>query len=649
MSPPQAGGANNSSGGGAFLVIALGVLGVVWLGAQLASILAGGHLSAGLAPTFHALTRLPANTAEPRLAWGPPWQDSLPGAALYWACTAFAAVVGAIAVASGLRVFGRGRIGTEDRRRLGVDTKARLATARDLRPLIVKGPVPGRLILGRVGRHLVANELRDPTQRARPGGRAGDRSAIAVIGPSRCGKSANIISAILENEGPAILSSVKGDLLSATIERRRQLGEVKIFDPTGVVKGYTRAQWSPVANCGDVTGAKKLASALASANPGNMPNDGFFGSMAEELLWPLLYTAAVSGATMGHVVSWVLGDEASIPDITNRLDPTLSGHDPIRRRHATMAMKILTDIWGKEARIRSSIYSTALTMVTSWEDPIVADCAITSEITMEWLVSGANTLYVCSPLHEQLRLATVFGGMLDDLLQQAYEWQNDHGSRLPDTLFVLDEAANTPARWLPQVASTCSGIGIQLVTIWQSKAQIDDAYRTLADSVLTNHGTKLFFSGISDPSTLDYVSRLLGDEEVLQRGSSNDLSFGRHSVNESATRLRLVPADILRQVPPGEGLLIHGTLRPAHLRGRFYYAERRLRALVGESAVMATAAALAPPPPPPASKEGAKFACAPTAPAPLAPIGPTIAPGLTVSRVGGPLEAPSGPVGPDPS
>jgi type IV secretory pathway TraG/TraD family ATPase VirD4 len=57
---------------------------------------------------------------------------------------------------------------------------------------------------------------------------------------------------------------------------------------------------------------------------------------------------------------------------------------------------------------------------------------------------------------------------------------------------VLDEAANTPARWLPQVASTCSGIGIQLVTIWQSKGQIDDVYGTKADSVLTNHGTKGF-------------------------------------------------------------------------------------------------------------------------------------------------------------
>jgi len=550
-----------------------------------------------MGPTFHALVRLPANAADPRLAWGAPWQDQLPTAPLYWACTGFAALLGLVVVVVGLRMRGRGRVGTEKRTRLGVDTNARLATPRDLRPLIVNGPKPGRLILGRVGRHLVASELRNPAKPPRPGSRVGDRSAIAVIGPSRCGKSANIISAILENEGPAILSSVKGDLLSATIDRRRALrgGEIKVFDPTGIVKGQPRSDWSPVAKCGDVTGAMKLAHALASADPDSLPHDGYFGKMAEQLMWPLLFTAAVSDATMGDVVDWVLAEADARPDVTKRIDLVLAGPDPIRQRHAAMAIRLLRSLWDKPARIRSGFYTTALTMVSNWEDPVVADCSVNSDITLKWLVSGPNTLYICSPVHEQLRLATVFGGILDDLLQQAYEWQNEHGSRLPDTLLVLDEAANTPARWLPQVASTCSGIGIQLVTIWQSKAQIDNAYGTLADSVLTNHGTKIFFSGISDPSTMDYVSRLLGDEEVIQRAASADLGHGRQSVNESSTRVRLVPADILRQVPPGEGLLVHGTLRPAHLRGRFYYAERKLRRLAGEEAVVASAAALTAP------------------------------------------------------
>jgi len=598
MQQGQPTNASGGSGGAIFLAVAGGALAVVWVGAQLASLVSGDHLGAGLSPTFHALVHLPASADNPGAAWGPPWDAVLPGPALYWACTGVAALGAAVAVAFGFRVFARHGVGTDDRKRLGVDTKARLASARDLKPLVVNAPVPGRLILGRVDGRLVATELRDPTRPPKPGSRAGDRSAVALIGPSRCGKSADIISAILEWEGPAILSSVKGDLLEATYARRDGLddkAEIKIFDPTGIIKGRQRSQWSPVANCGTVTGAKKLAHALASANTQSLPHDGYFKVMAEELLWPLLFTAVVSGATMGDIVRWVLLDAGAVGEITDRLDEPLSGPDPLCR-HATIAMRVLTTIWNYEARTRANVYSTVLTMISNWEDPVVADCATKSDITLKWLVGRANTLYVCSPPHEQDRLATVFGGLLDDLLQQAYEWQHTHGSRLPDVLLVLDEAANTPARWLPQVASTCSGIGIQLVTIWQSKAQIDEAYGTLADSVITNHGTKVFFSGVSDPSTLDYVSRLLGEEEVVQRGSSADVNFGRRSVNESATRLRLIPADLLRQVPPGEGLLIHGTLPPAHLKGRFYYAEKSLRRLAGEDALAAAARALAAPP-----------------------------------------------------
>lgn len=186
------------------------------------------------------------------------------------------------------------------------------------------------------------------------------------------------------------------------------------------------------------------------------------------------------------------------------------------------------------------------------------------------------------------------------------------------------------------MASTCSGIGIQLVTIWQSKTQIDDAYATLGDSVLTNHGTKIFFSGISDPSTLDYVSRLLGEEEVVQRGSSADLDHGRRSVNESATRLRLIPSDVLRQAPPGDALLIHGTLPPAHLKCRFYYAEKNLRALAGEDAVNAAARSLAPPAPShseTASGDAVHSDASVKAPRPPLPVG------LSATTIGGPSAA----------
>jgi type IV secretory pathway TraG/TraD family ATPase VirD4 len=45
------------------------------------------------------------------------------------------------------------------------------------------------------------------------------------------------------------------------------------------------------------------------------------------------------------------------------------------------------------------------------------------------------------------------------------------------------------------------------VTVWQSKAQLDQIYGRDADNVLTNHRTKLVYpSGLSDMATIEYVN-----------------------------------------------------------------------------------------------------------------------------------------------
>jgi type IV secretion system protein VirD4 len=94
------------------------------------------------------------------------------------------------------------------------------------------------------------------------------------------------------------------------------------------------------------------------------------------------------------------------------------------------------------------------------------------------------------------------------------------------------------------------------------------------------------FSGCSDPATLDYVSRLLGDEEVQHRSLSYHIGGGggRRSVSESTHREALTPFHLLRQVRPGEAVLIHGTLPPAHLHSRRYWTEPGLRHLVASGA-----------------------------------------------------------------
>ncbi len=558
-------------------------LGSVWGGAQIAARLAHGEwLPAGLGAAFSALVRLPANSDEPARAWGPELANGLPGPLLYWACTVAALATTVMAVLTLHRALVHQRVGTDKRRRLGVEVRSQLARKRDLRPLIVRGPGPGRMILGKVGSALVATEDR-ASSRGRPRARQGDRSAVAVIGPTRCGKTANVISGALEWKGPAVLFSVKNDLLAATLEQRRRIGKVRVFDPTLATNVEVRSGWSPLRAADTPTGAQKAARALADAGPkAGAENIQFFSTMAQQLLWPLLYVAAVAGRDMSDVVRWILTQDQPQDgvsgDVASLLDAELVCDDALRRSQAAAALTGLSAIWGLDERTRGSTYATAQTLVGLWQDPNVAASATSQDIDLAWLLSGNNTLYLCGPLHEQDRLATVFGGLLGDLMQQAFEAAGKApGGVLPPTLVVIDEAGNTPMRWLPQVASTCAGIGLLLVTIWQSKAQIDAAYGTLADSVLTNHGSKIIFAGVSDRATLEYASSLLGDEEVHQRSVSADPYGANRNISESTTRTHVVPGDLLRQMQPGHALLVHGTLRPAHLVARPYYRNRRWR------------------------------------------------------------------------
>ena len=134
---------------------------------------------------------------------------------------------------------------------------------------------------------------------------------------------------------------------------------------------------------------------------------------------------------------------------------------------------------------------------------------------------------------------------------------------------LIDEAGNMPLDWLPEVSSTCAGIGIQLVTVWQSLAQIHEAYGRRADILLTNHATKLFFPAASDDSTLSYQSKIVGDEEVERHSWSTDVGGGtaRRSISGQDQREPLVPYFLARLPSFGQALMIHSNTPPAQVTG----------------------------------------------------------------------------------
>jgi type IV secretory pathway TraG/TraD family ATPase VirD4 len=168
-------------------------------------------------------------------------------------------------------------------------------------------------------------------------------------------------------------------------------------------------------------------------------------------------------------------------------------------------------------------------------------------------------------------------------VRSAYDSANRSGGRLPRRcLVLLDEAGNiAPLRDLPAYASTARSHGITLVTVWQDLAQVQALYHDRAQTVLNNHRAKLFGTGISDPPTLDYVSRLVGDEQRTEASVSAEVAGGRRTVSEHHSYRRAAPADVVRRIRPNRAVLIYGSELPAHIRLRPWFRTRALRGAAG--------------------------------------------------------------------
>jgi type IV secretion system protein VirD4 len=237
--------------------------------------------------------------------------------------------------------------------------------------------------------------------------------------------------------------------------------------------------------------------------------------------------------------------------------------------------------FARDDRQRSGIFSSPEKVLDVYADPKVAASAAGFDLDPVALLDGRATLFLVAPLHEQQRLAPLFVALVSSIVRAAQDRVAWTGRPLsPRLLLLLDEAANIAALPdLDHLASTVAGQGIQLVSVFQDMAQVQQRYGThRAATVVNNHAATLALAGIKDPATLDHLSRLMGDEAVAER-SRTSTGEGRSSTTEHTAYRRLAPLEELRTMRRGSGVLLYGNLPPARLRLRPWFADRRLRNL----------------------------------------------------------------------
>jgi type IV secretion system protein VirD4 len=406
---------------------------------------------------------------------------------------------------------------------------------------------------------------------------AEQRHALVVFGPPQSGKSSGLaIPALLEWDGPAVASSIKTDLLAATIERRSRLGEVFVFDPFGLASGRSHT-WSPLHRATTWDGALEVAWRLASAaevDQKGVEGGDFWAIAAEQRLAPLLYTAAANGTGIEGVVRWAYGQGA------RELNAALSAlMDDVQHQDAGLAYDAARAFEAQADRTRSSIEATVQTLLRAYRFTRVARSARSSEITAARLLDQRASLYLIGDAKASKLLRPIFLALLSEIVDQAYERATRNGGQLKRPLLLcLDEAGNVaPLPALAEIASTAPSHNIQLVSVFHDLAQARSRYGQQAETVVNSHRARMLLPGVADLQTLRYFSGLLGEEEIRELTRTTGASGTSRSVGRR--RRPLLAAEALRQLPDGQALLLYGRLAPVKVRLRMWFADRRLRRL----------------------------------------------------------------------
>jgi type IV secretion system protein VirD4 len=486
----------------AILALLTGGTAVIWLAGNLAAVLAGaGALPVAPLDATRVLTRLPDTLDDPARAWPAAVRDELPGN-----LTITVALIVSLLVVLGVLVAVLWVLLRSQRPRRPADS-ADWAASRDLRELRVRGPERGRLVLGRHGSRLLAAE---------------PRASVMVVAPAQSGKTTGLaVPSILEWDGPVLATSIKGDLAHDTIAARSQLGDTRVFDPTGAT-GLATAAWSPVAASSTWEGARRTAARLLELgqDDGHGADERFWRPAAARYLAPLLFAASRVHLTMGDVLEWI----ATTDDVTPR--------ELLEQMHADgvagakTALQALQQVWEADPRTRSSMLVTAATALDAWQEPSVA--AATGgpgAIDAQWLLGGANTLYLSAPADDQKRLRGLFTAIVAEVVAEAFAQSTRTGKPIdPPLLLCLDEAANVaPLPNLDELASTGPGQGVQLLSVFQNISQIHDRWgKDRAETIVANHRARLFGAAIGDRATLEYIGAILGDQATEKVSAHRD-------------------------------------------------------------------------------------------------------------------------------
>ena len=524
------------------LIAAIVVLTLVALLLPTAATLAGsGRLPAARPAELIAGTmRLAAQQrwANPASAYNETAARRMPDPGLWWTAaggTVLALLTLAALVWTRLEpAMARERLGRRPNDPRGSRPRA-WARPRDLRDLTSRRRTRGGFSLGTLDRRKLRT---DP------------EAHVALIAPTRAGKTTRfVIPWLLEHDGPAIVTSTKRDVLDVTRGWRSRLGQVWVYDPFH----HDTCTWDPLDGCAEWSRALQQATWLADATQqGDSEIASYWRGEAAKLLAPLLHAAAIDDRPITTVLAWL--------DTQNTEEPA----ELLAGTRAVAALRQLHGTASLDERNRGTTYMSAGSVLAAYRYPELqrdSDTALTADAFLD---DHRNTLYIVAADRHQQLLTPLIATILSGLLHETAERASQSAPLSPTLRVLMDEAANiAPLRDLPRLLSQAAGHGIRIATVWQTIAQLEERYRTAADTILANSAAKIFLGPIAD--------------EATQRLLRNNLHGTTARPSRHGEAPQLNTAGAARQLGRGRALVLAGSSPAAVIETRPWWQTPTIR------------------------------------------------------------------------
>jgi type IV secretion system protein VirD4 len=385
------------------------------------------------------------------------------------------------------------------------------------------------------------------------------------IGGPRTGKTGELACRILDAPGAVIATSTRTDLIELTGPCRSSRGPLHVFNPSGVGGLASTITFDPLSGCDrPATATARAADLLAGISAGGGGDREFWVGQARRVLASLLHAAALGGASMRDVLSWVADPDDAAAQVQRFLRRS---PEPAYESDALQFLRT-------NDRTRSSICATIMPALSWLTESTAVAAATGGGFDVPALLAGRGTVYMLGA--EDAQVAPLVTALTGHIAREARRIAATMpGGRLdPPLTLALDEAALICPIPLDNWTADMGGRGVTIHLAAQSRAQLRQRWGdTGAAAILNNAASILIYGGTRDPDDLAAYSTLTGerDEEVLTHDEYANLTA------VTTRRVPVLSPAQIAQLPNRRVVIIRRGMPPAVGRVRMAWRRRDVR------------------------------------------------------------------------